>query len=761
MIFSDEDVDSMGEAEQKKISEYEFFVRAICRLRTPPYKCIHSVYTGFNQAYREYFNKDPIEAAKRLSEEGKIFTRPVKGGALLYLPEDRLLSRRSKSALARILQPFESTYDKKPKGVEEVTKPTRYGWKSAFPAFKDTDSKTVITSLKSFISDASPEQIRAWKDSIPKLQKEVDEILRHDDQAKRYSIVLEYELPMESRRPDAVFLINGAVVALECKGKLVPSQADIDQAAAYARDLRCYHKECASLPVYPVVVATRAEGYISNDNGVYVVGADVLGELVDKLERERTVTPISAEAFLSEAAYRPLPTIVQAARELMHSGTIRPIHRARAATEPTLNEISKIIHEAARTRSRRLILVTGVPGAGKTLVGLQAVHAHFLDDISVPREDGKPTAPAVFLSGNGPLVQVLQYELKDAGGGGRTFVRGVKDYVKTYSRRSDLVPPEHVLVFDEAQRAFDAEQVRQKHANTPGYGGGKSEPEHFVEFAERIPEWCVVIGLIGTGQEIHVGEEAGLIQWRHAIEGSRNPSDWTVYAPALDSDVFAESGVKRVVSESLGLNTEIRFHMASDLHMFVEELLEGKPAEGNAMIAAKLENEGYHLRITRDLRIAKEYMRNRYAENQHARFGLIASSKDRDLWKFEIHNDFQSTRRINFGPWYSDSEEDPGRQSCRRLELVVTEFGAQGLELDAALVAWGTDLMMTPNGWSNAKARGYAKYARVKDPFQLRLNAYRVLLTRGRDASIVFVPGLSDLTQTFEYLMESGFRVLG
>ena len=152
--------------------------------------------------------------------------------------------------------------------------------------------------------------------------------------------------------------------------------------------------------------------------------------------------------------------------------------------------------------------MTGVPGAGKTLVGLQTVHARYLDDLVVPRADGKSRVPAVFLSGNGPLVEVLQYEFRSAGGGGKTFVRGVKDYVKTYSRKPGLVPPEHVLVFDEAQRAFDAEMVAAKH---PGARGpARSEPEHFIEFAGRIPDWCVVIGLIGTGQEIHVGEEGGL-----------------------------------------------------------------------------------------------------------------------------------------------------------------------------------------------------------------------------------------------------------
>jgi hypothetical protein len=421
--------------------------------------------------------------------------------------------------------------------------------------------------------------------------------------------------------------------------------------------------------------------------------------LVEEVANQQDQSPISAAKFLAESAYRPLPTLVKAARELFNSGQLRTIHRARAATDPAVNEISRIIHEAASNRSRRLILLTGIPGAGKTLVGLRVAHAHFLDDLSVPRANGKPTAPAVFLSGNGPLVEVLQYELREAGGGGKTFVRGVKEYVKKYSSRSDRIPPEHVLVFDEAQRAFDAEQVRAKHSETPGYGGGRSEPEHFVEFAGRIPEWCVVIGLIGGGQEIHIGEEAGLIQWRHAVEQSGLGGDWIVHGPPSIQNLFAGCPVEFQSSERLNLDTEIRFHLAKDLHLLVDSLLNNSAATSNQLLASRLELEGYHLRITRDLEVAKTYLRERYADNPEARYGLVASSRDRDLPRFDVMNDYPSTHRTRFGPWYSDNEYAPGSYSCRHLRDAVTEFGAQGLELDAALLAWGTDFVQNEGRW--------------------------------------------------------------
>lgn len=154
------------------------------------------------------------------------------------------------------------------------------------------------------------------------------------------------------------------------------------------------------------------------------------------------------------------------------------------------------------------MLVSGVPGSDKTLVGLRAVHWPGLDDLTVERAGGKPTAPGIFLSGNGPLVQVLQYELRDAGGGGKTFVGDVKNYVTPYLGDRAAVPPQHVIVYDEAQRAWDVEQVAAKHA-LPRV---MSEPEAFVEFGERVPEWCVLVGLIGSGQEIHADLAIAVIQ---------------------------------------------------------------------------------------------------------------------------------------------------------------------------------------------------------------------------------------------------------
>jgi len=641
----------------------------------------------------------------------------------------------------------------------------RYGWGSDFPAFSQADPEVVRVRLEDFLRDVSESQVLAWKDSIPPLQHEVGEIVVIDDLADQYTAILEYELPLESRRPDVVLLVSGAVVVLELKGKTDPEQADLDQAAAYARDLRCYHRHCADREVHAVVVPTRAHGYGGVRDGVHIAGPDALHELVQTLQRPWEQGLLTAEEFLAKDAYCPLPTLVQAARELFLDGKIRPIHRALAETQPAVDAVAAIAHEAARARSRHLVLIAGVPGSGKTLVGLSAVHNPGLDDLKVERAGGKPTSPAIFLSGNGPLVEVLQYELRGVGDG-KTFVRDVKNYVKHYLGNRGAIPPEHVIVYDEAQRAWDLPQVTAKH---PGVQHPKSEPEAFVDFGERIPEWCVLVGLIGSGQEINVGEEAGLGQWREALRRAGSPEKWTVHAPQrVLEEFFADPSLPARVeaNEALDLTVELRFHFAADLDEWVDGLLTGGDRARGSELAARLEAAGYHLRMTRDLDTAKHYFRARYAEAPEARYGLIASSRDKILQEWGIPNDYRSTKAMRLGPWYGDDEQSP--RSCRRLIECVTEFGAQGLELDGVLLAWGTDLIWEEGvggerdsgAWSNARAKRHAHSAHVRDPFQLRINAYRVLLTRGRDGTVIFVPPLSELDATAARLQAFGVKVL-
>ena len=628
--------------------------------------------------------------------------------------------------------------------------------------FAASDPGAVRAALKQFVADASESQLRAWADSVPALQREAG--LVAERATTEYSALLEYKLPLEERRTDALFLVGGPVIVLELKGKATPSQADLDQAAGYARDLRAYHRHCETRQVQAVLVPMRRRDPPELIDDVWVCSPRHLHELVDTLIGQTPAAPVTAEEFVSEDAYRPLPSIVQAARELFFSRDVRNVWRARAATTPAVEYISAVAHEAAQDHSRHLILITGVPGAGKTLVGMRAVHSPLLDDLAVARAKGKPTSPALFLSGNGPLVEVLQFALRAAGGDGKTFVRSIKTYFDSHVPRPERVPDQHMLVFDEAQRAFTPDKVQELHEKWP-VESVKSEPELMIQLAERIPQWSVVVGLIGSGQEIHVGEEGGLGQWRDALLAAPQLRGWTLHAPLGLREALQTDALKTQWTDVLNLDSVLRFHLAADLHRFVRDLLEPHPDRSGALPGADRDSgqaqwnlAGLKRYVTRDLETAKAYLRERYGDQPDARFGIVASSKDKHLVQFGIANDYQSTKRVRLGPWYLGGDQDVG--SCRQLASCVTEFGAQGLELDMALVAWGTDLRRAGGVWDASLARGYKRGSIVRDPFQLRINAYRVLLTRGRDGMVVFVPRLGPMDETWEYLRACGFREL-
>lgn len=637
------------------------------------------------------------------------------------------------------------------------------GYSNSLKDFESADTGAVVDALKKYVPDADQSQIRAWRDSIPVLKRAIESLRTSSPTVyESGAVVLEYTVPLESRRIDAVLLLPGCTLVVEFKGKSQVFQADIDQAAAYARDLRAYHRECAAVQVRCVLVLTQYRGGASVSGNVDIIGPEDFSAYIEKSSQlMQSVTAM--DRFLSPDAYQPLPSLIKAARELFKSGSLRRVHRASGATDPTLKACSEIVHVTARKKRRALILICGIPGAGKTLVGLQLAHAKFLDDLAVGRGSGeKPSAAAVFLSGNGPLVEVLQYELQTAGGDGKAFVRGVHEYVRTFTASVDRVPPQHILIYDEAQRAFDALQVAAKHKDLPAAFLGLSEPELFVRFAERVPEWCVVVGLIGSGQEIHIGEEAGLGQWRSAIEKSQSPESWDVYVPNVQDVAQLFSGMPRMEhNAALQLSVEIRFHLATCLYQFVSHVLDGD-ASAAKLLSEELKLSDYNLRLTHDLGKAKAYLWNRYDENRDARFGMVASSKDKQLAEHGIPKGFKSRGEVGagrFGRWYAEGRDRP--ESCTQLETVATEFGVQGLELDACLLAWGSDFVRKDGEWSNQYAAGYREVHRIQDAQALRKNAYRVLLTRGRDGCVIFVPPIADrMRETYGYLRDCGFTEL-
>jgi len=500
-----------------------------------------------------------------------------------------------------------------------------------------------------------------------------------------------------------------------------------------------------------VVVPSDGPAQAQQKDGVSIIGPHGVAQfLLDHASREQG-PPIRPEDFLNQDAYAPLPTIVQAARSIYEQRPLPFIKRARANTDPALQAITDIAHEAARTNTRHLVLLSGIPGSGKTLVGLQLVHAGWLDDLAVER-GARKHSPAVYLSGNGPLVAVLQDALKGGAVPGSVFVQDIKKYVSYYAQGRGRTPPEHLIVFDEAQRAHDAERVAQVHKQPQG----ASEPEHLLEFCSRIPEWCVLVALVGDGQAIHVGEEVGVELWREAIARRSSSECWNVHAAPQVAPSFEGYPVPTHWHDMLNLDTEIRFHLTPKVHAFVEAVLEGTASETAREIADELYEGGHRFLVTRSLDEAKAYLRERYADAPEARFGVLASSKDKLLLNFGVDNSFQTTKRLRFGPWYNGSPDDP--LSCCQLDMVATEFSSQGLELDAALLAWGSDLIRENSTWSIRMSRGTR--GTLRDPQQLRKNVYRVLLTRGRDGTVVYVPASPQLDETWRYLLACGVRPL-
>lgn len=578
-------------------------------------------------------------------------------------------------------------------------------------------------------------QRQAWEDCYHVLQAQLRALVAENADRGQWGIVFEYVLPRErGRRPDVLVLAGSNAVVLEFKAYPAPGlRPHVDQVAAYARDLRHYHSVGQLLNVVPVLVCTKtAAQYYEVKGDVHIVSASSLSAVLAKLAEPTNGRRVTVEEWL-EADYAPLPSLVTAARTIFQHEPLPDIRRAHSAGIPeTLATLSAIADQARSRGELHLALVTGVPGAGKTLVGLQFVYGTHFGQPNDGRE-------AVFLSGNGPLVQVLQYALRSS-----VFVQDVHGFLLQYGGATSRRPAEHIWVYDEAQRAWDAERVRGKR------GHYSSEPEDFLRLGRRMDSWAVMVGLIGEGQEIHIGEEAGLVQWNEAIRqvGGR----WTVHCPARVAGIF-DAAAAVVVDERLDLTVSLRSHLAEDVQKWVSLTLDGRLQEARDASDA-VKHQGFDLYLTRSLQAAKQYVRFRYEDQPEKRFGLLASSKAKNLVRHGVQNEFNFTRNLRVGPWYVDPPDSP--RSCCALHDVATEFACQGLELDFPIVAWGDDLVWDGHRWRSKPPRR----SQARDPHRLRVNSYRVLLTRGRDGFVVFVPPEMAMDDTAEALLSAGLERL-
>lgn len=663
--------------------------------------------------------------------------------------------------------------------VRPTALPSRAWYSASIIEFLQDLSDTIIGQLvRSSDFALLPTQRDAWLTQIDFLQASLVGLTG--------SLFFEFNIPRMGRRIDAVLLIGTVVFVIEFKfGESVFERAAVDQVWDYALDLKNFHKGSHSVSIVPVLIATEAIAspplkLCVDEDKIYhpilIQNSADLRESIDLVQRNETGDVVNEKRW-SRAPYHPTPTIVEAARALYSQHSVEAIARHDAGAKNlriTSRRIEELVDEAKHEGRKLICFVTGVPGAGKTLVGLNVATRR--------REKGQPTH-AVFLSGNGPLVAVLREALtrdevarrKSQGDNVRKGKVGesVKAFIQNvhHFRDEALIHPappiDHVVIFDEAQRAWNLRQtasfMRQK-KNRPGFS--QSEPEFLISYMDRHADWSVVVCLVGGGQEINRGE-AGIDAWIDAVN-SRFPH-WHMYiSPRLTDSEYAAGKALGLVrrrqnthfDDCLHLAVSMRSFRAENVSAFVKALLDCDKYQAREELARL--SHRYPIAVTRNLSLAKKWIRNRARGTE--RFGLVASSKAQRLKPHAIDI------RVKVNPvlWFLNDKADT--RSSYYLEDAATEFQVQGLELDWTCVTWDGDLRFTDSGWSFHDFRGnrWCNIVNFDNQCYLR-NAYRVLLTRARQGMMIFVPlgDLNDPTRspefydsTFHYLTEIGIPAL-
>ncbi len=654
----------------------------------------------------------------------------------------------------------------------------RAWYSSSIDEFLRTDPSSILGQLvKNCDFTVLPTQRDAWLKQVELLRRELD--------ALSGCVYFEFSIPRMGRRVDTVLIVGPVIFVVEFKvGEKAFDRAAIDQVWDYALDLKNFHEASHSVPIVPVLVATSANTsppFVLNvdHDGVYrplSLGPAKLGTVIREILNDQKGSDIEGHVW-ARSSYRPTPTIVEAARALYAQHSVEAIARFDAGTQNlrvTSRRVEELVDEARASHRKIICFVTGVPGAGKTLVGLNiATHR---------RSEVEPTH-AVFLSGNGPLVAVLREALtrdevvRKKSQGAKIRKGRVAESVKAFIQnvhhfRDDLLidpgpPVEHVAIFDEAQRAWNLQQTanfmrRKKHRS----GFSQSEPEFLISCMDRHADWSVIICLVGGGQEINTGE-AGIDAWI-AAAGSKFPQ-WHMYISSRLTDTeYAAGGVLQAVrnrgnthfDDSLHLAVSMRSFRAENVSDFVKAILDCE--RDSARQALQELTDRYPIAVTRDLRRAKEWVRSHARGTE--RFGMVASSKAHRLKPdaIDISVDIDPVH------WFLDERQDT--RSSFYLEDAATEFQVQGLELDWTCVAWDGDLRFSGNGWNYNSFRG-DRWCKIGKPEKQRYlcNAYRVLLTRARQGMVIYVPAgdSKDPTRspnhydsTYQYLTDLGVPVL-
>jgi hypothetical protein len=655
--------------------------------------------------------------------------------------------------------------------------PRAYYHASVAEFLASTREAILGTLLSNSAMSVEPPQRDAWLQEIA--------ILRTTLHGLDGTLFLEFNIPRLGKRIDVVLVAGAVVFVIEFKvGQTHFTRGDLDQVWDYALDLKNFHEASHSVHILPILVATEAQ---TSDSRLPSPHEDMvippvqtnsqrLRTLIDTALREVKGVPLDGVQW-GVASYHPTPTIIEAAQSLYAQHSVDAIVRNDAGAKNlrvTSTRIEELIEQARTSGGKIICFVTGVPGAGKTLVGL---------NVATKRRDATRPTHAVFLSGNGPLVAVLREALtrdevaRRRARGERVRKGKIAESVKAFIQnvhhfrdealREAKPPIDHVVIFDEAQRAWNTAQTSAfMRAKKKVQGFTKSEPEFLISYLDRHDDWAVIVCLVGGGQEINKGE-AGIGAWLDSINTAF--PKWHVYiSPELtDSEYAAGRAIESVRSRpnthfdpDLHLAVSMRSFRAENVSAFVKAVLDCEIERAREAYATM--SQRYPIALTRDLEKAKNWIRQRARGTE--RYGLVASSEAQRLKPHAIDV------RVNIDPvhWFLDEGKDT--RSSLYLEDAASQFDIQGLELDWVCVTWDADLRFTPSGWAYHVFRGHRWCElRKEDRRNYLRNAYRVLLTRARQGMVIFVPPgeENDPTRppavydnTFQYLVSLGIRVL-
>lgn len=649
-------------------------------------------------------------------------------------------------------------------------------YSTSIDSFLDSKDAAILGDLSQaseFPDDL--EQKQAWREQLHILREALTGVSGH--------LFLEFVVPRIGSRIDAVVITGCAIVVIEFKvGEQKFLSSDYAQAWDYALDLKNFHQASHHAPIIPILVATEAS---YSDTALSFPHPDqVYRPLRSNRSGLRTLIQLAAQLDGSPhidadawalAPYHPTPTIVEAAQALFAGHSVEAIARSEAAGEDlarTSLSVEQAIERARADGRKAIIFITGVPGAGKTLVGLNIATKR--------RDDGTPTH-AVFLSGNGPLVAVLRAALKrdarsraaarkerqrpgDIGQEVKAFIQNVHHF-RDEGISNPNAPSDHIVIFDEAQRAWDLRKTAafmKRRKNHPGFT--QSEPEFLISYMDRHTDWAAIVCLVGGGQEINEGE-AGISAWLDALRDSF--PGWDIYIShnltdseyAADEAVRSLAGRQRIVEDrSLHLATSVRSFRSEHLSAFVKAVIDCDDRNAEQLLSNL--HERYPMAVTRNLGAARAWLRAHVRGSERA--GLLATSGAQRLRPHAIDV------RVEVNPvlWFLNGPDDV--RSSQFLEDAATEFQVQGLELDWTCVTWDADLRFSRDGWQHHSFRGsrWVSVRQLQRQQYLR-NAYRVLLTRARQGMVICVPHGDDADHTrrpafydatFDYLKSLGIQ---